>query len=400
MIPRLKPSLGLSEVFAALRISFSNDIVEFENAFAKKFNAQYAIAFPYGRTALKFLIDCLEVKGAEIVTPAYTCVVVQHAVKFSGNQPVFLDSSSDSFNMNLKNCTSPLINSKTKALIATSIFGYPIDLRDLDEVKNKFGSQIIIIQDCAHSFSATFDGTEVQTQGVAAIYGLNISKLMTSIFGGMITTNDSSLANRLRAQRGQEISKPSLLKSLSRFLYLIVVFPTFYEPIYGFINWLERKGILNRFVKYYDEGKIDMPSDYLTGMTPLEARVGLANLKKFDSILRRRRINAEYYFSNLAGIDGIALPPRVEGATYSHFVLLVKDRTWWLKKCLESNIQLGKLIEYSIPEMTSYGAAARAQFPNSGYYSDHTINLPIHSGLDVAVRTVALIKKLAPLAPK
>ena len=103
----------------------------FEKAFAKKFNAVDAIAFPYGRSAQWAFFKAMGIQNAEIIMPAYTCSVVAHAVSLSGNTPQFIDINLDDYNMNLDEAEAA-INENTRAIIATHTFGYPQDLDRLE----------------------------------------------------------------------------------------------------------------------------------------------------------------------------------------------------------------------------------------------------------------------------
>ena len=149
---------------------------------------------------------------------------------------------------------------------------------------------------------------------------------------------------------------------------------------------LERYGLIDYFVQYYDEYKIDMPADYLQQMTALEARVGRVNITLYDKIIKKRKAAARYYFNNFSDKPEFILPPQVNGATYSHFVVQVKDRNSWLQEGIRKGIQLGWLIEYSIPEMKAYGSHDLAKFPVAGKYSRSTINLPVWGGEKLAGR--------------
>ena len=389
MIPRFKPALGLNEILAALSTPRKNDIVKFEQDFADLMGQAHALAFPYGRTGLILLLEALGLKNKEIICPAYTCVVVPHAITFSKNRPVFIDCAPGEFNMDLDKAET-VINENTGAIIATSIFGYPVDLDRLDKIKKRY-PHIFIIQDCAHSFAAEWKGRPVQREGIAAIFGLNISKLLTSIFGGMITTDDSDLYKKLKQIRDQRLKKPTRKKSLKRILYLFAVYPAFWEPVYGVINKLERSGLLNKVAKYYDEAVIDMPEDYLEGMTRIEARVGKCNIARYENIIRNRCKLTDSYLQKLKTLDlAVKLPPRVEGATYSHFVVQVDSRQKWLQWGIKHGIQFGWIIEYNIPEMTPYINCNAKNHLNASYYSKKTINIPLF----IKVRDRYICKKI------
>jgi dTDP-4-amino-4,6-dideoxygalactose transaminase len=375
VIPRFKPYLDIRELIAAFTLPGKHDVEHFEQSFAEKMRQKHAITFPYGRTGLLVLLEALGLQNREIICPAYTCVVVPHAIVKSGNTPVFVDCQERDFNMDLDR-VSEAITEKTGAIIPTSIFGYPVDLDRLDKIRKRY-KHVKIIQDCAHSFDAEWKGRPVQCEGDAAIFGLNISKLITSIFGGIVTTNDDTLARNVRTIRSKRIKSASLKKSFRRFLYLIVVYPTFWGPFYRLVNRLERFGLLDRFTKYYDEGVIDMPGDYLEMMTKVEARVGIVQICKYDEIIKKRREVAAFWRRHLRQENGIILPPEIEGATYSHFVCIVENRQEWIERWRKYGIQLGQLIDYTIPYMKAYSKKTKKEFSVSLKYSRQIINFPL-----------------------
>lgn len=389
MIPRLKPALGSQEFLAAFQRPRADDVVRFESAFAELTQQRHGVAFPYGRTALIFLLKALGLEGKEIICPAYTCVVVPHAIVYSGNVPKFIDCEENGFNMDLEKAEQA-ITAKTGALIATSIFGYPVNIDRLNGIRKRH-PYIHIIQDCAHSFAAQWGRRPVQKEGTAAFFGFNISKILTSIFGGMVTTDDEKLSENLKLLRHQCLKPSNWEKSLRRLTYLLAVYATFWHPLYGLINRLERLEMLNHFIRYYDEDIIDMPRDYLQQMAPIEARVGRINLNRYHTILQNRRTSAEVYFNHLPDNPNFKLPPRTPGATYSHFAIQVKNRENWLQRGLKKGLQLGWLIDYNIPEMRVYGKRSREDFPIAGKYSRSLINLPVWGGIKIAKKVVELI---------
>jgi dTDP-4-amino-4,6-dideoxygalactose transaminase len=284
------------------------------------------------------------------------------------------------------------ITSDTGAIIATSIFGYPVDLDILDKISKKHPS-IYLVQDCAHSFAAEWKGRPVQKEGVAAVFGFNISKILTSIYGGMITTDDKVLFDRLKQLRVNTLRPSGWKKSCRRILYFIAVYPTFLEGFYGIINKLERMSWLNKFVKYYDEFVVDMPPDYLEAMTKVEARVGKANIDRYHEIIKSHIDAVNLYSNLLKSHSDIRLPPQVSGATYSHFPVEVKNRNWFLQKGINCSVQLGWLIEYCVPLMKSYGEHSREEFPEAAKYAETIINLPVWGGSKIAKKVVMRIFK-------
>jgi len=385
VIPRFKPHLGSAELAALC--SWRGDVRAFERAFAAAFEATEAVAFSYGRSALWALFRTLGIQNAEIVLPAYTCVVVAHAIVLSGNTCCFVDAKLDDYNMDLDQLEAS-ITSRTAAIIPTSLFGYPVDLDRLDAIvkaaERRYGHKIFVIQDCAHSFGARWRGRLVCSAGDAALFGLGISKLMTSIFGGMITTDDRELAGRLRAWRDGHFSQPGLMKALLRRLYLLAVYPAFSDACFGLVRWLQDETpLLDRLAKaYHLDDQIRFPPDANDTMLDVEARVGLAQLEKYPEIVRRRIACAQDYERGLRGIPSWQLPPMVDGATYSHYVVRVPDRAAVTAAFRHRGVQVGEVIEYSIPHMHAYGPADPRDFPNSWLASRHLINLPVQADLD------------------
>lgn len=376
MIPRFRPALGLAELRAVFRPGRPTDLSDFEAAFAAQAGQRFAVAFPYGRTGLVLLLKALGLHNSVVICPAYTCVVVPHAIIYSGNTPHFVDSGPDA-NMDL-DLAEAAITADTRAIIATSIFGHPVNLDKLQAIRRRHPN-IIIIQDCAHSFMAEWRGEAVHRAGHAAVFALNASKMMTSIFGGMVTTDDAGLALRLQQERERSVSTPSMWKSVSQALYLMALYPAFWPPLYGLTERLRQRGLLDRFTRYYDEGVIDMPGDYLVGMTDVEARVGSVQIQHLEGFVRARRAYATFYRERLACIPALSWIDAPAGSSFSHIAARVADKQAVMAKAQARGIQLGEVIEYSVPEMAAYRAmsAEQGQFPISGALSRQTINLPV-----------------------
>ena len=351
MIPRLKPWLGWREFFALFRRN-QGAVKRFEKAFAQHFQAVDAVAFPYGRSAQWAFFNAVGIKNAEIIMPAYTCSVVAHAVSLSGNIPRFVDIDIHDYNMNLDAAESA-INENTRAIIATHTFGFPQNLDRLENMVRsaevRYGHKIWLMQDCCHAFGAEWQGRMIGISGDVAVYALNISKIITSIFGGMLTFNDQELADRVRFWRDTHYSRPGLLKPLKRRLYLLAVFVGFNNYIYGITWWLQEKtSLLNYFTKaFHLDDKIHFPSDYLNHMSHVEANVGIVQLSKYQDILALRAKNAYIYDKHLSDAFPCFKPLSTAGATYSHYSFRVHDKLDSIKCVSRRGVHIGELIQYS-----------------------------------------------------
>lgn len=380
MIPRFKPWIDRRELTVLLRRN-SGAVERFEREFARRFQAAEAVAFPYGRSALHAFFQAIGLRDAEIVMPAYTCSVVAHAITLSGNIPRFVDIRLSDYNMDL-DLLPEAINEKTRAIVATHLFGYPLDLdrveRIVADAEARYGHKIWIVQDCAHSFGAEWKGRMVGTSGDAALYALNISKMMTSIFGGMLTFQDKKLAGKVREHRDRNFHMAPWYKPWLRRIYLAAATAAFNETVYGLTWWLQEKtSLLNRLTKsYHLDEKIHFPPDAFDQMLDVEAAVGLEQLEKYPEIIARRRATAKWYDENLDRPERWEFPPIVEGATYSHYVVRVPDRKKAVAAMAAKGVHLGELIQYSVPELRGY----RTNFPNclrSEEASHSTINVPL-----------------------
>jgi dTDP-4-amino-4,6-dideoxygalactose transaminase len=400
MIPRLKPYLDARELLALLQAG-GGAVERFEQAFAREFGARHAIAFSYGRSALYALFKALGFAGHEIVLPAYTCSVVAHAVVLSGNVPRFVDATLDDYNMDLDRLRDA-INERTRAVIATHLYGYAMNVDRLREIvaaaERTYGNKILVIQDCAHAFGARWNGERVCNAPDVALFGLNISKMMTSIFGGMLTTDDDALAARVREYRDGNFREAGPAKALARRLYLAAVYVAFMPWFYRVVRWLQRhSAILDRFTKaYHLDDRIHFPPDALDRMLPVEARVGLVQLAKYGQIERRRIEAARRYDILLRDRIRGTLPPLRDGATYSHYAIRVRNRDALIAAAAERGVELGELIEYSVPHLESYRSAAQGEFPVSLLCSQSMINLPVFADLgdDDVTKITAVVAEI------
>lgn len=388
MIPRLAPPYGLRDL--ALTFTAKGDVQQFETAFARLAGTKHAIAFPYGRTALLCLLEALGLSRREILCPSYTCVVVPHAIVRGDNIPVFIDSEKDGYLMDLE-LASEAVHPQTGAVIATSFFGEPVSLAALDAFSRSH-PHVAVIQDCAHSFFCEDQGTPVHRQAVAAIYGLNISKLMTSVFGGMTTTDDDDLAARLLQVRARRVAPASLSKSIARRLYFAASRLALTPSIYSVVKWISRLGVLDRFIRYYEDDQITMPRDYLDGLTDFEAAIGTMQCSRYHELIEKRRWLAERYLSALKECSHLNLPRQVSGRTWSHFTVGTPAAASYLRAHAQQGIELGELLEYYIPDMKSYRSYRNLDRGVARSHVGNVVNLPLHGA--VSPRVFAEIVRL------
>lgn len=379
LIPRFKPNYTWKEFGAALCF-WRDDIDVYEKEFSEKFGCKYGTMFAYGRSGLKVLLESWNLKGKEVICPAYTCVVVPHAIVKSNNIPRFVDCSNDSFHMDYEKLER-VINKDTAAIIVTHLFGEAMDVEKINSIvkiaENKYNTKIYIIQDVAHSYGVKFNNRCVASYGDAAIFGCNISKIINSIFGGMVVTNSLETNKRLKIYQKQKMYKATWDKELKRFLYLTASWIAFNKYVYYWVNFLDRKGYLNRYTKYYDEGEIDFPTDWNERPKKIEARVGRVQLKKYEQIILNRRKAAKKIIKQLENVPEITIRNYDQNSTYSHLVALVDNPKKLIDKYQKRGFQLGTIIDYSVPNMLVYRSSDKTTFKRSFHYSKQIINFPL-----------------------
>ena len=381
MIPRFNVPFGAREL-RALALPARHEVADFERSFAAKFGASDAIAFAYGRTAQWAFLEAVGVHDAEVVMPAYTCSVVAHAVALSGNTPVFVDISLDDYNPT-PDRIADAITSRTRAVIATNTFGYSQDTSHLRAVvtdaENRFGHKIWLIQDCAHAFGATSGGELVANTGDVALFGLNVSKIISSIFGGMLTFNDAALAAQVRRWTERTLSSSGMLRELRQRAYGVAASAALSRSGVTLTQaLLARTSMLDRWATaYHLDDLVRFPPDYDRTMTRIGATIGVSQLGRYDRIIANRRDSAAAYASGLQMGSEAVMGPLRDGATYSHYVVRVPDREATVAEWRKSGVQLGELIQYSVPHLSSYHGPNVAGFENSLRASRHLVNFPV-----------------------
>ena len=275
MIEVFEPIIGEEEieaVVAALRRgeisgSFGESIPKFEDGFAAYVGCQHGVAVSSGSTALHLAVAAAGLKpGDEVLVSASTNIATALAVIHNGAIPIPVDSENLTWNLNLDLIES-LITERTRAIIPVHLYGHPVDMVRLMEIAR--AHNLIVIEDCAESHGATCYGKMTGSFGDMACFSFYANKVITTGEGGMVTTNDGALAERLRLLRNLAFTKP-------RFRH-------------------EEAGFNFR-------------------MTGYQAAMGVVQLGKIEQIIEQKRRVARTYNDHLADVTGLQLPHEAEWA--------------------------------------------------------------------------------------
>ena len=210
MIPYARQSVSEDDITAvveALRSDWltTGPLVErFESSVAEFVGARYAVAVSNGTAALHAMVHALELEpGDEVIVPSMTFASTANCVLFSGGTPVFADVDSQTLLIDV-NSVEERITHRTKAIIAVDYAGQPCDYTSLQTIANKH--QCVLLADGAHSLGAQFNGQYAGCLANATAFSFHPVKPITTGEGGMVVTDDESLAMQARRFRNHGIT--------------------------------------------------------------------------------------------------------------------------------------------------------------------------------------------------
>jgi perosamine synthetase len=207
MIPVFEPTIeevDVETVAAALRRgeisgSFGESLPAFEQAFAEFVGARHGVAVTSGTTALQLAVAAAGLAaGDEILISASTNIATAVACVHEGATPVPVDSEDVTWNLDLDRAET-LITDRTRAIIPVHLFGHPVDMEAVQELADRHG--LLVIDDAAEAHGAQVRGRPIGSFGQMSCWSFYANKIITTGEGGMVTTSDDALAERLRSLR-------------------------------------------------------------------------------------------------------------------------------------------------------------------------------------------------------
>jgi perosamine synthetase len=283
-IPVFEPEVGEEEiayVIDALRRgeisgNFGSYLNRFENEFAAYSGCKYGVAVTSGTTALHLAVAATGIgAGDEVLISASTNIATALAVIHNQAIPVPVDAEERTWNLNI-DLIETLVTPRTRAIIPVHLFGHPVDMDRLMEIARKH--DLIVIEDCAESHGAMVRGRMTGSFGDMACFSFYANKVITTGEGGMVTTNDERLAERLRLLRNLGFTEP-------RFRHEV--------------------------------------AGYNFRMTGYQAAMGLAQLHKIEKIIERKRSLAKHYNERLQRVPGLELPVEMNWARNVYWMYAV-----------------------------------------------------------------------------
>lgn len=323
-------------------------VEKFEQRFADYIGTRYAVATSSGRWGLYLILMSLGLQSDdEVLVPAITHPSIPSVVKEAGARPVFVDSESDSFGLDINQLKNK-ISKKTKVIIATHLFGVPCDIENI--VKIAKDKNIVVIEDCAHGVGVKVGGVKVGNFGKAAFFSLETTKLINTLGGGMVTTNDYNLYASIKYQLSSYRlpTKLEMLKKILRFfvhgLYSNRI--TFTLAVFPFIRFLSIFDI--NLIQTYKKLRRTRLDNYKIRFTGMQSVLGIKQLDEIDDRNKRIKDNINLLKERIQspGIRFILKTPNMASVQYL-FTFFIENngifKKLLLRKAIESENRILEL---------------------------------------------------------
>ena len=296
-IPLLRPYFDSEELIEIQKVLDSGwvsqgpKVKEFEDKITNYLGVKYAIAVTNCTSALHLaLLSIGAKKDDEVLVADYTFPATGHSVLYCGAKPIFIDVDLRTYNMN-PNLIEEEITDKTKAIVPVHTFGQPAEMDEIMEIAEEYNLKVI--EDTACALGAKYKNKYAGTIGDIGCLSFHARKGITTGEGGMVVTNNESLADKIR--------------NLS---------------VFGMTSAWDReksdKFIISEFTEL----------GYNYKMSDITAAVGIAQLRKLDKIIERKRELAKYWDEKLEEIELIEPPYASEDVKHiyqSYVAVLDKD---------------------------------------------------------------------------
>lgn len=357
LIPISRPTFGAEDEAAVLAVLRSGHVAsgpkvqELEAAWANYCGVKRAVATCNGTVSLHATLLALGVgPGDEVITTPFSFVATANAILLSGATPVFVDVTDVDLTLDPARVREA-ITPKTKAIMPVHLYGMPADMEALSDAASEHGIQVL--EDAAQAHGAKVSGRRVGGLCHAASFSLYATKNLVAGEGGLVTTNDSSLAERVAS----------------------------------FCNH-GRPAAARGAASYEHEG---LGSNYR--MSDVHAALALVQLRQLESTNERRRANAAYLTRRLK--DAVRVPADVAGreSVYHQYTIRIPARDHVRKAVTAAGVGCGVYyprVLYEYPHLQQYARDC----PIAERGAREVLSLPVHpqlSGDDLATIADAVL---------
>ena len=279
MLPVSRPSLGAAEleevrkVFDTGWLGLGSTVLEFENTIRDFLGVRNVIAVNSGTSALHLALDGFGIGAAasdEVIVPSLTFCAAIQAIVGVGARPVFCEVEPATLNIDVRD-VERLITPQTKAIMPVHYCGRPCEMDALLDLASRH--DLIVLEDAAHAFGSSYKGKRIGSFGDVGCFSFDPIKTLTCGEGGAIVLSDDEVAEEIRRKRNLGIDKDT---------------------------WSRYRGERSWFYEVTTRG-------YRYHMSNINAAIGLAQFKKLETFISRRREIVESYNRAFAGLRGVQL---------------------------------------------------------------------------------------------
>lgn len=337
---------AVCSVLQSPNLSLGPKLVEFEQAFAEYIGRKRAVAVNSGTSGLFLCLLATGIgPGDEVITTPFTFIATATTIMMTGAKPVFVDINPVTLNID-HNLIESKISDRTKAILPVEVFGNPAGFDKISEIAEKHG--LGIIEDSCEALGSALRGKKVGTFGKMSVFAFYPNKQITTGEGGIILTDDDTLADICVSLRNQGRDQSN--------------------------KWLahERLG-------------------YNFRLSDINCALGLAQLSRIEDIKAKRRQVAERYREILAEEPGLILPSEPGGCEINWFVYVVRlksdfppeSRNRILEQMTRHGIQVGNYFPpvHLQPFISEQYGFKPGDFPVTESASRGTIALPFYNNL-------------------
>jgi len=286
-LPITRPSFNEDEIEAIRKVLNSGWVTQgpataaFEKAFAQRHQVGHALATTSCTAALHMSVLALGIgAGDEVIVPSFTWVTTAHCAEYAGARPVFCDIDPTTLNIDPE-ALAAAVTPRTRAIVAVHLFGLAVEMQPIMEIAKKHN--LAVIEDAACAVGSTYKGRPVGGLGDLGCFSFHPRKVITTGEGGMVTSNNSELAERVAALRNHGANR---LKTPA-------------DP------------------KPYYMGAFDFLGFNLR-LSDIQSAVGLAQMTKLETLLAHRRWCAHRYSEKLADVSWLRVPHESAGCLHSY----------------------------------------------------------------------------------
>jgi dTDP-4-amino-4,6-dideoxygalactose transaminase len=299
---------AVADVLASGWVTQGPKVAEFERVVAERVGSTHAVATTSCTTALHLGLLAAGVgPGDEVICPSYSFIATANAVLYTGATPVFADIDPRTWNIDPRDVESR-VTSKTRAVLAVHQVGLAADLRGLGAALRP---GIALIEDAACAIGSTYEGRPIGSHGHTVCFSFHPRKSISTGEGGMLTTNDDTVARHVRLLRSHGAS----VSDLERHRAHGVVFEEYRELGYNY------------------------------RMPDIQGAIGIEQMKRLDDLLSRRRAVAQRYNAAFRDVEQIETPAEPEYARHTYQSYLIRLRP----SCAVSRDEMiGRLVERGI----------------------------------------------------